>query len=306
VLVDFLVRTQLQHRRQTLRFPLSETPQQLQAMADRELRNRTKASKTESPTAVPNATSKARKEDGGFPIADICRMLVALIVIIATASYFITGTALWTQAIPRELTLQYIKSFLSGPVSLTIEELAAFDGTDPDKPLYLGLNGSIYDVSAGRSHYGPGGGYSFFGGHDGTRAFVTGCFQEDITGDLRGVEDMYMPIEDDAEGDKALTKGQIKIRREKERRDAKKKVREGVEHWEKFFGNSQKYFKVGTIKREPGWEENEPIRPLCKQAVEAKPKRSRLNLVAEKDKLMGHDPRFRGDPRGNLKVGVPQ
>jgi hypothetical protein len=43
-----------------------------------------------------------------------------------------------------------------GDVRLTLQELAAFDGTDASKPLYIAVRGKIYDVSAGRSFYGPG------------------------------------------------------------------------------------------------------------------------------------------------------
>jgi len=84
-----------------------------------------------------------------------------------------------------------------GPIRLTDKQLEAYDGTDPDKPVYLALNGTIYDVSASRQTYGPGGSYHFFAGRDAARAFVTGCFQDDLTPDLRGVEEMYVPRDDD-------------------------------------------------------------------------------------------------------------
>ena len=78
-------------------------------------------------------------------------------------------------------------------MSLTDGELRAYDGTDPAKPLYLAINGTIYDVPNGRRFYGPGGSYHFFGGADASRAFVTSCFDSDITPDMRGVEEMFMP-----------------------------------------------------------------------------------------------------------------
>jgi len=40
--------------------------------------------------------------------------------------------------------------------------------------------GSVFDVSSGRQHYGPDGGYHFFAGRDGTRSFVTGDFKNDL------------------------------------------------------------------------------------------------------------------------------
>ena len=113
-----------------------------------------------------------------------------------------------------------------GPISLTPAELSLYNGTDVSLPIYLAINGTIYDVSASPSFYGPGGGYHFFAGNDGTRAFVTGCFSEDVTPDLRGVEDMFLPVDDDdgdGDGDGAdkrrdedgrLSKADRKIRRE--------------------------------------------------------------------------------------------
>jgi len=161
---------------------------------------------------------------------------------------------------------------MGGPVMLTDAELSAFDGTNPKKPIYVGLNGSIYDVSASAHTYGPGGSYSFFAGKDAARAFITGCFQEDITPDLRGVEEMYIPIDPPSE---ALTKGQLKIRREKDLRVARKRIKEGIEHWaEVFSGETGKpYFYVGQIKREKGWLEKLPKRELCQAAKDSRPKR---------------------------------
>lgn len=60
----------------------------------------------------------------------------------------------------------------------------------------MAINGTIYDVSNGRKHYGPGGSYHFFAGADASRGFVTGCFDTDRTPDMRGVEEMYLPLDD--------------------------------------------------------------------------------------------------------------
>ncbi|XP_013392353.1 neuferricin-like [Lingula anatina] len=80
----------------------------------------------------------------------------------------------------------------------TKDELATFDGSESSNGLYLAIFGKIYDVSKGHQHYGPGGGYHFFVGKDGTRAFVTGEFTstgliDDVTGlehkDMLGLTD---------------------------------------------------------------------------------------------------------------------
>ncbi|RWS24746.1 neuferricin-like protein [Leptotrombidium deliense] len=60
----------------------------------------------------------------------------------------------------------------------TPEELKEYDGGDGSPGLYLAYLGIVYDVSKGKQHYGPGGGYAFFAGKDGSRAFITGEFNE--------------------------------------------------------------------------------------------------------------------------------
>lgn len=213
------------------------------------------------------------------------------------------------------------KAIMKGPVRLTDAQLLEYDGTDPNKPIYLALNGTIYDVSASRHTYGPGGSYHFFAGHDAARAFITGCFAEDQTPDLRGVEEMYIPIDpptdslpsssageapenphptydplapagrhtpdpapkpagqdnDQGKGEKKkpLTKAQLKIRREQEHRQARKKVRETLEGWHVLFrGDKGKpYFKVGEVVREEGWLEKLEPRQLCETARKGRPVR---------------------------------
>ena len=45
-----------------------------------------------------------------------------------------------------------------------ISELVGYDGSDPNKPLLIGIRGQVYDVSRGRDFYGPGGPYGMFAG----------------------------------------------------------------------------------------------------------------------------------------------
>lgn len=88
---------------------------------------------------------------------------------------------------------------------LTMDELSKYAGEDGGT-VYLAILGSVYDVTRGRKHYGPGGGYSFFSGKDGSRAFVTGEFNEkgltdDVTGlsnsDILSLEDWKKLYEKD-------------------------------------------------------------------------------------------------------------
>lgn len=165
----------------------------------------------------------------------------------------------------------------SGPLLLTPSELSRHDGSDPTLPLYLALNGTIYDVSASAHMYGPGGGYAFFAGRDATRAFVTGCFREDLTGDMRGVEEMFLPVEDGDAFEEVKEE-----EREREVAEAKEKVDKAVAGWKAFYDGSDKYFAVGRIVREDDGDEMGPVRPLCEAARKQRPKRSKLRERKEK------------------------
>jgi hypothetical protein len=76
------------------------------------------------------------------------------------------------------------------------------------------LLGEVYDVSAGESHYGKNGGYSFFAGRDATRSYITGCFKTHLTHDLRG-----------------LSVKELK----------------NLDQWTDMYANSDKYFYVGKV-----------------------------------------------------------
>ena len=96
---------------------------------------------------------------------------------------------------------------------LTDAELLQYDGSDSSKPIYLALNGTIYDVSASPRTYGPGGSYHFFAGRDAARAFLTGCFAEDAVPDLRGVERMFVPVDpEEKEGTTPEVREQARLR----------------------------------------------------------------------------------------------
>lgn len=90
-------------------------------------------------------------------------------------------------------------------LNLTESELAQYDGSDLNKPIYLAIeyflrslalkiSGDVYDVSSNRRMYGPGGGYGFFSGKDAARAFVTGCFKDDLTHDVRGLDPKQLEV----------------------------------------------------------------------------------------------------------------
>ena len=70
----------------------------------------------------------------------------------------------------------------------TKNELEAHGPNGPLKPILLAIMGRVYDVDRAPENYGPQGGYNFFAGRDGSRAYVTGEFNEEgLTDDLEGL-----------------------------------------------------------------------------------------------------------------------
>jgi predicted heme/steroid binding protein len=254
----------------------------------------------QSPSSADKPTKPASPRrsphDGGISVTDIIRVLLTLVVASCGLSYYMTGESVlwgyrpWFTRWP--VLVQYIVSppahphlfttacstmmnTKKGPINLTPDQLALYNGTDPSLPIYVAVNGTIFDVSANPLVYGPGGGYNFFAGRDATRAFVTGCFKEDLTHDLTGVEEMFMPLEDEEDfqrdEDKKLSSGERKIRREQDKRVAFGKVRKQVDHWVNFFRNHKKYFEVGRVVGLEDLPREE--RELCKAARQQRPKR---------------------------------
>lgn len=194
----------------------------------------------------------------------------------------------------------------SDVLKLTEEDLKAYDGTDPDKPIYLGINGIIFDVSASPAFYGPGGHYNHFVGKDATRAWVTECWDEpeQFTWRMDDVEIMFKPkwldeqLENIGRGvyedgldeiggmpqgmvsemaKKAMdrfgsvTDGEKAKRRKEDQEVALAKTKETLEHWVKFFSGNAKYKQVGEVIR----DESRPAPPKpCAEAMKKRPMNS--------------------------------
>lgn len=104
------------------------------------------------------------KNSSRFSVLDVVRVLAGCILLSGTLSYLFTnGSFLWGYK-PWFANWGTLKRTVMGPVVLTDEQLKAYDGTNPKLPIYVGLNGSLYDVSSSPHLYGPKGGYGFFAG----------------------------------------------------------------------------------------------------------------------------------------------
>jgi len=138
--------------------------------------------------------------------------------------------------------------------------LAEYDGSDPTKPLYIAIDGDVYDVSSNRLTYGPGGSYHIFAGRDAARAYATGCFETHLTYDIRELDDKEL---------------------------------QGLTHWKKFFAEHKAYFKVGTVIHVP-IDPMSSIPAPCKspKSGDGNPATSRdEGRKAKEPKEVGTDPR---------------
>ncbi|KAI9753511.1 MAG: hypothetical protein M4579_005108 [Chaenotheca gracillima] len=244
------------------------------------LRQRSTKESSGSPSTSKQSGRAKTEDDDSAPVtfSGVLRILVGLLILNSALSYFVTSEGFFWGYRPAWTRSSTVKAWLRGPTDLTDAQLAAYDGTDLSLPILLAVNGTIFDVSASPSFYGPGGSYHFFAGRDGTRAFVTGCFAEDLVPDLRGAERMFLPLdydEDDARSETLTTaeRREVKLAREREMRVAKKKVKEAVGHWEAFFGGNEKYLPVGKVIRDEGWQEQVEERGLCEQAQKGRGRR---------------------------------
>lgn len=190
-----------------------------------------------------------------------------------------------------------------GHLRVQERDLREYDGTDNSKPIYLAINGTIFDVSASPAFYGPGGHYHHFVGRDATRGWLTECWdsEDQLTWRMDGVESMFLPkyldeeLEKAAEGEgmadldigmvssehvmklakeAARKLGKVSEAEKAKRRvedevEAKQKVHDTLAHWIRFFENNAKYSTVGSVIYD---HENSKAPPeICEAALKKRP-----------------------------------
>ncbi|ODQ70158.1 hypothetical protein LIPSTDRAFT_58042 [Lipomyces starkeyi NRRL Y-11557] len=154
---------------------------------------------------TPTRDESYADEVGEHPFLGVLRNMILILVINFLLSYYITSTFFWNydfQSSPLFTSTFFTFEF---PRNFSDTTLALYNGSDPALPIYVGLNGSVYDVTENSRTYGPGGPYNHFAGRDAARAFVTGCFTTDLTHDLRGLDPVA--AESDIAGWKAFFEG---------------------------------------------------------------------------------------------------
>ncbi|KAH9017989.1 cytochrome b5 [Lactarius pseudohatsudake] len=160
------------------------------------------------PRAEPDPT--AQKEIG---LLGLLKFLAFLFVGVLLAGKFVTGEYGWGVE-----TAQLRKLWPTQQRLFSESLLARFDGTIEGIPIYIAIDGDVFDVSSNRRVYGPGGLLRAHvrapAGVDAARAFGTGCFKDHRTHDLRGLSESEL---------------------------------QGVAHWKKFFGEHKSYDQVGRV-----------------------------------------------------------
>lgn len=63
--------------------------------------------------------------------------------------------------------------------NFTPRMLQKYNGVD-DPRVLMGVNGKVYDVTAGKTHYGPGGPYASFAGRDASRGLAKHSFDAEV------------------------------------------------------------------------------------------------------------------------------
>ncbi|KAH7911015.1 cytochrome b5-like heme/steroid binding domain-containing protein [Hygrophoropsis aurantiaca] len=80
----------------------------------------------------------------------------------------------------------------------TAEELSQYNGSDPNKPIYVAIKGDIFDVSRKSDVYGPGKSYNIFAGKDGSKGLGKSSLKlEDAIADYSDLPENEKKVLDD-------------------------------------------------------------------------------------------------------------
>jgi len=97
----------------------------------------------------------------------LINVILFTLIVILVKQLFTPAPSITAADLPKEVQI---------PVrEYTVSELRQFDGLTPskehrgEKAIYLAVSGTVFDVTRGKSFYGPGSAYSIFAGRDATR-----------------------------------------------------------------------------------------------------------------------------------------
>lgn len=116
--------------------------------------------------ARKRAEREAAAHNGSnLTFGSVLSKLVLLAIFLPALSHFLTGTfhfGLEDSVRPwaRKVWRHPANPFADPGREFTLLQLAAYDGADESRPVYLSIAGTVYDVTANRRVYGRGGAYN--------------------------------------------------------------------------------------------------------------------------------------------------
>ncbi|KAL6303507.1 progesterone binding protein [Sparassis latifolia] len=93
--------------------------------------------------------------------------------------------------------MQSAKTDLAPPKDdpFTQEQLRDFDGSDPSKPIYVAIKGTVFDVTHKADSYGKGKSYNIFAGKDASKALGMSSLKlEDAVSDYSTLPDNELKV----------------------------------------------------------------------------------------------------------------
>lgn len=97
-----------------------------------------------------------------FTFLDIFRIFGGLLIFSSVLSYWFTSTASWNLLEGKYTNVDFYKFEFSRLVfpshygTMSLKQLSLYNGTDSSLPIYISVNGTIFDVTKSKHIYGPG------------------------------------------------------------------------------------------------------------------------------------------------------
>lgn len=129
------------------------------AAAAENKRAHTVASRRRSSSAASRPVMTPPKQGLSYTTIAIALLFLPLLSNFLTQSWSF-GTEPYLRPYVRQFQESSYNPFAKSMKEFTPKELARFDGSSMDRPVYVAIDGEVYDVSAGRRIYGKGGSYN--------------------------------------------------------------------------------------------------------------------------------------------------
>ena len=115
-----------------------------------------------TPVYPPSSSSPSSSPSSYASVISTIRSILILCIFLPLFSHFLTSTYTFHTSpyLKRYWDRSAFNSWKREIISFTPIQLSMYDGSDLDLPVYLGIDGLVYDVSKNRRVYGKGGSYN--------------------------------------------------------------------------------------------------------------------------------------------------